>query len=203
MNDEKLDNHMLQLQSPQLDEGVIEQIYQRSRYAFRNEGQLSVREQQYSWFGWTILRWTMLAGVPALVLFMLLFSQPQPNQNDLWEKTLARSEHILREHLAVFPNELQAVITNGGDPRVVLIENHTRISTQPIVIEFRRRGHATRVLTFSGEVISVPLGEDNVKIEVLITGDNQVIVTGDDFLWMGENKSRTFDYQIKAKALGV
>lgn len=122
--------------------------------------------------------------------------QPAPRQESfaMWESALHQME-------VLFPGQLNAVIEQDGQIEIDLTAKPEPASEQPVMVEFSRGARVLRVLSYSGRHVCVNLGGTRTCFEVLVTGDGNVILTGDDFLWDSQNPTLRASYRVEARFL--
>ena len=203
MNADELEKTLRKLSLPEVDQAKKARALQKAVYAFKNEPQIAVQEVR-SFFS---LRESVLAAAFCAVLFLLVFEKPKSSQltNVVEQPQQIASVdegRLLSEMLRLFPNELKAVVTNGGSPRLVLGKERSVSSSLPVVIELRKGGKSYKVVSFSGESLDFELGGEIMKFELYVTGDGKVLLVGEDFLWSGDSRSEVRGYHVQAKSLG-
>ena len=96
----------------------------------------------------------------------------------------ARDQQVLQHMESVFGGSLQAVVFNGENPEV-LLRDHAQDTTQaqPLVLEINSGGRTTKVMSFSGEKLSLSVNGQQLTFEVLISGDGKVLLVSENGAW--------------------
>jgi hypothetical protein len=154
-------------------------------------------------------RWA-LAGVAATLLFVVALDATLTTgrREDQHLPALAAEHAVLFQMESLFGKQLDAIVESPDKaPDIHLSDDSSaaaRLSlAQPVVIQFQRTGGGTtRVLSFSGRTVCVTLGGHRMCFEPLVTGRDEVILSGDAFCWTPEDSSRGFNgYQVTARLL--
>ena len=196
MNNHSLKENLKRLKVPAPDPAVRERTLHRSLIALRHAGNAGeAREQtERSPVFW---RWAVVVCVLGAVSLALWPGGRPVLTNDglaAWRKTFRQMEIL-------FPGQLNAVIEQDGDVELDLAAESATPSEQPVLVEFSRGSHVLRVLSYSGRRVCVTLDGRNTCFEALVTGDGNVILTWDDFLWVSQNPMPRAGYRMEAHSL--
>ncbi len=103
---------------------------------------------------------------------------------------------------ALFPSRLRAVVVQEGGLAVRLHDEPNPTSDQAILLELRAPGRKpVQVISFSGQVVETSVADESIRLELFCTGDDEVLVTGDDFVWTPNDTVGLKGYQIQARLL--
>ena len=200
MNDNDLKTMLRRMEVPEpTPEGRLVAL-RRAQRAFAESAPEPVR-----W--WRGRRTLLAAGTLAMCAIIIALAParrgdtPLGDQPAPWSGVVAAQQKLFRETLAVFPNELRAVVSNEAGPHVVLSEAPSVTSGEPVVLEIRKDGHTVRLATFGGERIEIRLGERQQSIEVLVSGSGEVQVVGPDFYWSPAKKLLPADMSVNASVM--
>jgi len=110
----------------------------------------------------------------------------------------AEARKLFSELNALFPNQVQAVVLEGSSPRLVLAERPLPNRGAPLFVRICGASGCQRVITFSGERVSV----NGEACDVLVDAAGHVIISGERFVWTSSDASaRAGNYRIDAAAL--
>ena len=154
--------------------------------------------------GWTLAAGMVTTGLLSALGAMLAIHRPDGKH----PATMTAERTLLSQMESLFGPQLDAVVErpgNGADIRLSAdAADPTRASlAQPVLIQFRRRGGGTtRVLSYSGRVVCVTLGERRMCFEPLATGRDEVLLLGETFCWTrGQSSGGLEGYQVTAQLL--
>lgn len=196
MNSNSLKMNLGRLKVPASDPAARERALHRSLIALHHAGKADEadghREGRPMFWRWAML--LCVAGTASVALW--LAGRPV-----LPDDALAAGRKTVRQMETIFHGQLNAVIEHDGDVELDLTAEPTMPSDQPVLVEFSRGTHVLRVLSYSGRRVCVNLDGRNTCFEALVTGDGNVIVTGDDFLWGSRNPMPRAGYRVEAHSL--
>ena len=107
--------------------------------------------------------WPALAAAACVFLTISLFTRPRDTPSRP-ASVPAEDKYalILREVSAVFPEQLQAIIAEGGELRISLADHTLSNKKQAVVVELRVADKCTTVITYVGQTVEV--GEHRVTV---------------------------------------
>lgn len=172
MNDPELDRLLEALDVPPRGDSYWREFPRRVTRGLRRE-----RVGQRRWTeGWPA-RWSW-AAIPvclALILAVALnFRSTEPKSSPLM-----RNEVLIRELIAMFPNQLRAILDDEQGLRLVLSEQPDVPSSTPLWVKLCRGSRCWSVVTFSGQEIPV----DGEPVMVLADARGGVLLMGERFAW--------------------
>lgn len=100
-------------------------------------------------------------------------------------ESLATLAKTLHEFEALFPRQLNAIVEKQGEVELDLAPAPDASAAQPVYVKLKKGFDSVQILSYSGRSITVMLGEKRLTFELLITGNGEVILLGDDFIWPG------------------
>jgi hypothetical protein len=191
MTDDELRQQLKGLPVPAPQEGAEERALHRARVAFE-----AGRLEQPAPASGSHLRWLLLGAVGCLLItaaFVL----------GRWSGTKEPTDEgrLLAEVQRLFPNQLQAIIHSRAGSDILTSSESSTFSQQPLLVELRENGYRLRIMSFSGQRISVTLHDRPITLEFLLTPDGKVLVAGDNFLWRSDRPAVVDGLQIEARAL--
>jgi len=147
-------------------------------------------------------RWRLMALQGALVLVALAIGfslgrrhEPAP-QSDAY--AALRSERMLREVLAFFPNRVRAIVEDERGVHLLLSDQPDVPASRPIWIEIQGDGFRRAAVTFSGQVLQI--AGDRVKVVADTRGD--LTLSGSKVFWSSAAPNRvTTGLHIQAQVL--
>lgn len=191
MNDKELKERLAGLEVPAAGAQARDRALHRALIAL---DQPTPREGTPKRFGWLGL--AAAAGLGVVGFFLgVLVNRPS---GDI---SLAEAKQMLEQMNALFPGRINAVIARDKQVDLDLVAGSSEPSDQPVIIKFTRDGNVIRVLSYSGREFCVDLNGERKCFEVLVGGDNRVIITGDDFLWEGKAGPALAGFRVEAVSL--
>jgi hypothetical protein len=139
-------------------------------------------------FATLLLVWLVLPGkavIPSTI----------PQNNEL--AALTEMQKLFGDQLkgiVMEGNQIQPVLSSGG-------EAFTR--SQPILITLQQGGKTSRILCYSGNVISIPVQGKDITINAYVDEKGNAVVEGKDFLWSQGKTLGTAPVTLDAKPVGA
>lgn len=205
MDEHELEQRLRSLRVPSPSTEHVEQTLHRARAALSEPGAgVDAGFGARKWLGWI--------GVcaAAAALFLVVAPWPGPPKrlteprtaSAPWVLDLGGSRRLLQEMRELFPTHLQAVVVDRDGLHVMLHTEPVPASDQAILFEVAAPGSSpVQVISFSGQSIRARLAGKPVDFELLLTGDDGVLVTGDAFVWTEEGSAGVGDWTIRAEPL--
>ena len=107
---------------------------------------------------------------------------------------------LIRETLALFPNQVRAIVEDEHGMNLVLSDNNDVPASPPLYIRICDGQHCSSFVTFSGQEIQAA----GQKITVLSDTHGGIILTGNQFVWSDTERTYAGDHlKIEAKNLGT
>jgi hypothetical protein len=111
---------------------------------------------------------------------------------------LLQNEKLIRETLAMFPNQVRAIEQDENGLRLVLSEKPDVPASPPLWIRICEGKRCRTTVTFSGQNLQIA----KEKVEVLADAQGQVMLVGDRLFWSGaERNSASGHLRIQARTL--
>jgi len=122
--------------------------------------------------------WIALAACFAALLWIGLVEKRHADET-------ASLRAVLKGMEATFQNQLSAVVLKDGEARVVLAKEGASAGDRPLLITIHPPGggSVTRILTFSGQWIDLPLERQSVRVQVVERASGGFALMGDRLLW--------------------
>jgi hypothetical protein len=106
---------------------------------------------------------------------------------------------MVRETLAMFPNQVRAIVQDEHGLNLVLSDNADVPASPPIYVSIYDGKHRSSLVTFSGQEIQIA----GQKLTVLSDAQGGIILMGNDFAWSSRDPAYAKnDLKIQAKNLG-
>ncbi len=133
--------------------------------------------------------WPTLAAAACLALGFTLLAQRDSNSSNSRSAATAEDPYavILREVTSLFPHQVRAIKTEGGDLQIVLSAEPVADGTQAVVIEACGNGSCTVVITYVGQTITMERQQVTVRAE-----EGGIII-------IENQQDPAFDLQIKSR----
>ena len=89
---------------------------------------------------------------------------------------------VFEEYQSLFQHELRAVVARNGDVDVVLGGQETAQANPIVFIRIEADGKPVYITAYSGQTIEAEIGGKKVKMDILTTSDQDVLVASDEFM---------------------
>lgn len=159
----------------------------------------SSSNQQY-----LVVFWRGVAVASLLLLVTLgYFNMGSNSSTNPQVANLSNQENqtILAETKSLFNKNLAAVVKQDGMYDVVLANSDNNTQEEPIIVTLEKGGKKTQIISFNGQNLDLNLAGKQISLELLLSGDGNVIVIGDDFIWSQASSTGLSDYEIHAEEL--
>lgn len=205
MNEKQLEEALRSLKIPPPDATTLERTLRRARAELDAPYTATPKRDRRPWrvIGWAAVP---VAAVLAFLIFMpsLLSRQDgtPTSRSDFSFVGVEDSRRILREVRTLFPNHLKTIIIGAEGMNIRLHEEATRLSDQAILVEVSAPGVAPiQFISFSGQTIETTIADRTIRLELLLTAGNGVLIAGDDFVWTEHDPVGVTDLRIRAQRL--
>jgi hypothetical protein len=111
---------------------------------------------------------------------------------------LLQNGKMLREVVAMFPNQVQAIIQDETGLHISLAETPNVPQSQPLWIKVCEGTHCRSIVTFSGQAVQI----DGQRVEVLADASGGVMLVGERFFWSSKENLIRDHLRIDARQLG-
>lgn len=229
MSDDLLDKIMRTgKQVPEPTSEAREEAWKAARKAFREANKESGYETTPIRPGkGNLLRWGVWGGIAAVFCLGIfwagqggMFSLVDPIADEMSEgpgvmvvedadsvdapvsEEKESAYRLLEEMRTQFDDQFLAMIEGKDGISILTGTKGAHFSTQPVLLQIYGPTHTTRILTFSGQRLQAKIDQYSLNLEVLITGEGEVMVLGQ--ILEEENSltdDETIDYQIEAITL--
>jgi hypothetical protein len=142
---------------------------------------------------WLIFAWGGAVAVSCWLIRLALLD-PHPSQAT---GELLQNGKIVREVLAAFPNQVQAIVHDENGLHLAIAEHPDIPSSTPIWIKVCAGNRCWSLVTFSGQTVEIA----DQRVEVLVEAGGSVILAGARFVWPGEDVVGTAGLRISARPL--
>jgi len=116
------------------------------------------------------------------------------------EQDVLADAKLIRETLAMFPNQVRAIVQDEHGLKLVLADKPDVPDSTPIYVHFCDDNRCSSLVTFSGQEIQI--GEQ--KLTVLSEPDGGIILEGNQFVWSTSKHNLTQNgLKIEAKTLNI
>jgi len=137
------------------------------------------------------LTWPTLAAAACLVIAFSFLARPGPTvpQDQAADTSEDPYAVILREVTSLFPHQIRAIMTNGGELRIALSEEPVADGAQAVVIEACGNGDCTVVITYVGQTVEI----EHQQVTVRAGEDGTIIIQS--------RKGTAPDLKIKSRSI--
>jgi len=107
---------------------------------------------------------------------------------------------LVRETLAMFPNQVRAIVEDNHGLHLVLSQNGAVPTSPPLYVRVSDGKTTSSLVTFSGQEIQIA----GQKMTVLADAQGGIILMGNDFVWSSDEKTDSDSHlKIEAKSLNL
>jgi hypothetical protein len=110
---------------------------------------------------------------------------------------LLQNEKLMREVLAMFPNQVRAIVQDENGLSLSLADEPNVPSSTPLWIKICDGKQCRSVVTFSGQAMQIA----GQRVEVLADARGGVMLVGDDFFWSSQDAVPHDRLRIDAQSL--
>lgn len=175
MNNTELEKLLKSVPPPERPPEFWEQLARRVSTRIHRQAKLGTApgsEPRGWWSSWT---WGFSAAAACLVIAFALGN---------WRGTkqpggLLQNEKVVREVLAMFPNQVQAIVQDENGLRLSLADKPDVPISTPFWIKVCDGKHCRSFITFSGQTVQIA----GQRVEVLADAQGKVMLLGDRFFW--------------------
>lgn len=156
--------------------------------AQRTSDLLPVQPRPLNW-----LAWGLSVGMACLVIaFTLSHWRGSRPANGLLQ-----NEKVVREVLAMFPNQVRAIVQDENGLSLSLADQANVPASTPLWIKVCDGNHCRSIITFSGQSVQIA----GQRVEVLADARGGVMLVGDHFFWSSQETLRNDHLRIDAQPL--
>jgi hypothetical protein len=196
MNNSELDSVLKKARMPQPSEEFWElfprQVARRLNHSMAHNDRIGLR-----WF--PKLTWGFSTVICILLAFAIGHWHGQLETKAITSGYILQNPKFIRETLAMFPNQVRAIVQDKRGLNLVLSENDDVPVSPPIYIRVCDGKNCASYVTFSGQEIQIA----GQELTVLSDAHGGIIIAGDKFLWSDTGQVYADDHlKISAKNLG-
>lgn len=193
MNDAELEKLLRSAPPPGRSPEFWEQLPRRISAKIHRQAQRASVPERTS-LGWpSRLAWGVCAVTICLVIGFLAGPWHGSNQAN----GLLQNEKFVGEVLAMFPNQVQAIIQDENGLHLSLAERPDVPSSPPLWIKVCDGKHCRSFVTFSGQSVQLA----GQRVEVLADARGGVLLVGERFVWSGAESVSPEHLRIRAEPL--
>ena len=139
-----------------------------------------------------VLAWGLALGMCLVIGFVVGRWRGTSEANGLLQNA-----KLIREVVAMFPNQVQAIIQDENGIRFSLAETPNVSQSQPLWIKICEGKYCRSIVTFSGQTVQI----DGQRVEVLADASGGVMLVGEHFFWSNEGNTTRDRIRINAQQL--
>ena len=140
------------------------------------------------------LAWGVIAGCACLLAGIMTWNHSAKTE----PYAFLRDEKVVRETLAMFPNQVRAIVQDEHGTNLILSDKPDVPNSPPLWIKICNGGECRVVITFSGQHLRIA----RETVEVLADAQGQVMLVGDRLFWSARERTRSADsLRIQARPL--
>jgi hypothetical protein len=144
-------------------------------------------------------RWSGLAwGVSVATVCLLLGIALGNWRGAKPANALLQNEKLMREVLAMFPNQVRAIVQDENGLSLSLADEPNVPSSTPLWIKVCEGNYCRSIVTFSGQNLQIA----GQRVEVLAEARGGVMLVGEHFFWSSRETILKDHLRIDAQALG-
>lgn len=172
--------------APDLDEATRERMVSAAMIRYRHAGRSSATTLRRSIGDRLALAFKPAIAVAAgLAVIVVLQNAGPPGDNAIDTAALVSDDYnvaVFEEYQSLFQHELRAVVARNGEVDVVL-GGQPAGQTNPLVfIRVEIEGQPVYITAYSGQTIEARIGGRRIRMDILATSDQDVVVASDEFM---------------------
>jgi hypothetical protein len=192
MNNPELDSILKKARTPELPNEFWAEFPQQMARGLNRERTENFRPKR-NWF--PRLAWGLATAICILAAFAMGPWRGQVETQTVSHNDVLADIKVVRETLAMFPNQVRAIVQDERGLNLVLSDNADVPVSTPIYVRICDGKHCSSLVTFSGQEIQIA----GQKVTVLSDTQGGIILTGNQFVW--SNTDRTYaDDRLKIEA---
>ncbi|HTV39600.1 MAG TPA: hypothetical protein VMF08_03420 [Candidatus Sulfotelmatobacter sp.] len=149
-----------------------------------------------NWFSW--LAWGL--GTAMCIVLAFIAGHWRGRMEASRPQDILANPKLVHETLAMFPNQVRAIVEDHSGLRLVLSDGGTLPPSPPLYVRICDGKECSSFVTFSGQEIQVA----GRQMTVLADTHGGIILTGNDFVWASDQKIASVNgMYIEARNLGL
>jgi len=197
MKDSELDAILKKARAPQPPEEFWEEFPQQVARQLNRPPRES-RSPHGNWF--RRFAWAVTTAACVLIAFALGHWHGRMHPETGTTADILSDSKLVRETLAMFPNQVRAIVKDRGGIHIVLSDHNNVPASIPLYVQICDGKNCSSLVTFSGQEIQIA----GQKMTVLGDSQGGVILMGIDFVWSSDGKAYSDKgLKIEAKSLSV
>jgi hypothetical protein len=197
MNQSELDSILKKARTPQPPEKLWEELPGRIVRQL-NRPLKEERPARSNWF--SRFAWALGTAACVLLAFVAGHWHGQRQAELAQSQDLLANVKLVRETLAMFPNQVRAIVQDGGGLHVVLSNTSNVPASPPLYVCVCDGKNCLSLVTFSGQEIQAA----GQRMTVLADTQGGIILMGSDFVWSSHQKNNPGNHlKIEAKTLNI
>lgn len=206
MNKSELDAILKKARTPQPPEEFWEEFPQRILRQANRGGDASSPARfatraslPRNWF--PRLAWSFATAICILIAFAIGHWRGQMETKtaaSVVTSDILENAKFVRETLAMFPNQVRAIVKDEHGLNLILSEKENVPSSPPLYVRICDGKNCSSFVTFSGQEIQIA----GQKLTVLSDARGGIILAGNEFVWSSDERTLAKnDLKIQAKQL--
>lgn len=197
MNKVELDSILRKARTPQPPEEFWDEFPQQVARGLNHARTGSDRAER-NWF--PRLAWGFAAAICILAALAVGHWRGRMEMKTISSKDVLANAKLVHETLAMFPNQVRAIVEDKHGLNLILSENKNVPASTPLYVRVCDGKQCVSVVTFSGQEIEIA----GQKMTVLSDARGGIILMGGDFAWSSDGKNYAEkNLKIEAKNLGA
>ncbi|HEX5397782.1 MAG TPA: hypothetical protein VFY06_01895 [Verrucomicrobiae bacterium] len=195
MNRRELESILKRARVPEISEDSLEMFPRQTAARLKRGEPQELRARKFApRFGWAF-------GLAAciVVAFAIGHWSGRMTARPVTTPDSLASMKLIRETLAMFPNQVRAIVEDEHGIHLVLSDKPDVPASAPIYVQISDGKQSTSLVTFSGQDVQIA----GQQVTVLADGNGGVILAGQHFVW--SDSGRVYaegNLRIKAENLG-
>ncbi len=196
MNNQDLEKKLKGAPGPALERDYIEDFPRAVLARIRATPKLARPAYSPRW----LPRLVWSAGIAVVcLLFGFAVGHWHANREIASSGGLLQNTKLIRETLALFPNQVRAIVQDDQGMRLILSQEPDVPASSALYVRICDGKHCSSLVTFSGQEIQI----GGQKLTVLSDAQGGIIIFGNDFAWSSSNPAYAKSkLKIEAKNLG-
>jgi hypothetical protein len=199
MNNPELNSILKKARTPQPPEDFLEEFPQQIARQLNRARTENFRPQRNrNWI--PRFAWGFAMAICILAAFAIGNWRGQMKTKTVAANDILENAKFVRETLAMFPNQVRAIVKDDRGLNLVLSEKENVPASPPIYVHICDGKNCSSFVTFSGQEIQIA----GQKMTVLSNARGGIILTGNQFAWSSDEQTLTKNHlKIEAKNLSA